>query len=140
MEPRRLRGDLHAAVTDVPWSGLKALIGAAFAGWLLAAGQCVAAWVPDTVRIGRLSLAYDEWTVALSRLQLERRAGAPLALSIDRIEGPAGVAPLWASLRLDPRSMGWRLDGVVASGRGELVLRFNGVGSGGTPMVFAGPM
>jgi hypothetical protein len=108
------------------------VVSVALAGWLLAVGQGVAAWLPDTVQIGRLSLAYDEWTVVLSRLQLERRAEAPLALSIDRIEGPTGVVPLWASLRLGSRGAGWRLDGVVASGRGELVLRFNGAGSGGT--------
>ncbi len=110
-----------------------AVAGTAVAGWLFLAGSSLAAWLPETVRIGRLSIAYDEWSVALLRVELERRPGAPLALSIDRIEGPAGSIPLWASARLASRATGWRLDGVVASGKGELVLRFDGAGSGGVP-------
>lgn len=102
-------------------------------GYLAAISGAAAAWLPETVQIGRLSLTYHEWTVAFSRLELERRPRAPLALSIDRIEGPAGIIPLWASARLTSRATGWRLDGVVASGRGELVLRFNGLSIGGVP-------
>jgi hypothetical protein len=100
-------------------------------GWLLLAPSIAVAWFPETVQIGRLGLVHDEWTVVLSHLQLERRPGAPLALSIDRIEGPTGIMPLWASLRLVPGAKGWRLDGVVASGKGELVLRFSGAGHRG---------
>lgn len=110
---------------------MRLLAGGVLGGWVLLASTAGASWLPETVRIGRLGIAYDEWSVVLTRVGLERRPGAPLALSVDRIEGPAGIIPLWASLRIGPAATGWRMDGVMASAKGEFVLRFNGASDGG---------
>ncbi len=101
--------------------------------WLWLASTAAASWLPETVRIGRLAVARGAWSAVLSHVEVTRRPGAATALSVERIEGPAGTIPLWASLRLVPRGTGWRMAGVIASGRGELVLRFEGTGKGASP-------
>lgn len=101
--------------------------------WLLLASTAAASWLPETVRIGRLALARGGLSVVLSGIEVSHRPGAATALSVERIEGPEGMIPLWASLRLVPRGSGWRMAGVIASGKGELVLRFEGTGKGASP-------
>ncbi len=95
------------------------------------AGAATLAWPPETIRIGRLALAYADLAVNLSRVEIGWRAEQPIAISVDRIQGPPGMAPFWASARLRPAAAGWGLTGVVATGPGDVVLRLEGSGLGG---------
>ena len=104
---------------------------AALAAAVVLTPQAVAAWPPETVRVARVALSFDEQRLTMQRLEVAWRPAQPIALSVDRIQGPAGMVPLWASVRLRPGAAGWRLDGVLASGPGDLVLRFAGSGLGG---------
>ena len=90
-----------------------------------------AAFLPETIRVARVALTFAEQRVAMQRLEVAMPEAAPIAVSVEQIDGPAGMVPLWASLRLQPAAAGWRLNGVVASGPGDLVLRFEGSGLGG---------
>lgn len=87
--------------------------------------------LPELVRIGRLDINAYGTPLRLVRVEIDRRPGAPIAVSINRIERPDGALPLWASLRLDKRVAGWQANGVVASTAGEVVVRFAGSGLGG---------
>jgi hypothetical protein len=93
-----------------------------------------AAWLPESIRIARMNLSYAEHRVDLKHLEVAWRPGLPIALSIQRIEGPAGSLPLWASARLRPTDAGWGLTGVVASGAGDVVVRLEGSGLGSDAM------
>lgn len=84
--------------------------------------------LPHTIRIARLSLDYHELPFSLERLELVDQGAGRLALSVDRIDGPLGTLPLWASARLKQVGEGWDATGVIASGPGDVVLRFNGTG------------
>jgi hypothetical protein len=90
-----------------------------------------AAWLPETVRIAQLALSYAEHRVAMQRVEIAWQPDQPIALSVDRLDGPAGTVPLWASLRLRQTAAGWGLTGVMASGAGDVVLRLEGSGLGG---------
>lgn len=107
--------------------GALALVVVAFLAPPAAAGLAV----PETIRVARLALSADEHLLSMERLEIAWRPGQPIALSVDRIEGPLGTLPLWASARLRPDAAGWRLTGVVASGPGDVVLRLDGSGLGG---------
>lgn len=87
--------------------------------------------LPEAVRLGSLSLDLYGTPLRLRQVEIDRRPGAPIALAIGRIEGPAEMIPLWASLRLAEAGDGWRVNGVLASGAGELVVRIEGSGLGG---------
>lgn len=82
------------------------------------------------MRIGRLTIDYRELPLTLSGIELLRPDETQLALSIDRIDGPLEMVPLWASARLRREGDAWQASGVVASGPGDLVLRFSGTGLG----------
>lgn len=114
-----------------PWrlagAGLVAL---AFAACLPPPAQAAFAW-PETIRIGRLALAYDELAATFTRVEIGWRPGQPIAVSADRIQGPIGTVPLWASARLRQAPAGWSLNGVMATGPGDLVIRYEGSGLGG---------
>ncbi len=111
-------------------------------GWRLALGPALllavlppdapaAAWLPETIRIAQLAVTYAEHRVALQRVEIAWQPDQPIALSVDRLDGPAGALPLWASLRLRQTAAGWGLTGVMASGPGDVVLRLEGSGLGG---------
>ncbi len=78
-----------------------------------------------------MNLSYAEQRVDLQRLEIAWQPARPIALSIERIDGPSGSLPLWASARLRPTDAGWELTGVLASGPGDVVLRLEGSGLGG---------
>jgi len=90
-----------------------------------------AAWLPETIRVARVALTYAGQRVTMQRVEFAVPAEGPVAISVERIEGPAGTVPLWASARLAAAATGWALNGVMASGPGDLVLRFEGSGLGG---------
>jgi hypothetical protein len=114
------------------WPGAAALVLAVAACLALppAAAAATATWPPETIRIGRMALSYDELAATLSRVEIGWRADQPIAVSIDRIAGPPGTVPLWASARLRRGPAGWGLTGVAATGPGDLVVRFEGSGLG----------
>jgi hypothetical protein len=89
-----------------------------------------AAWLPESIRIARMTLSYAEQRVALQHLEIAWQPAQPIALSIERIDGPSGSLPLWASARLRPTDVGWGLTGVLASGAGDVVVRLDGNGLG----------
>ena len=95
------------------------------------AAASAATWPPETIRIGRMALGYEALSVTFTRIEVGWRPAQPIAISIDRIDGPQGTVPLWASARLRRAPTGWGLTGVTASGAGDLVLRFEGSGLGG---------
>ncbi len=101
-------------------------------GLALAAPAALAApgWLPETIRVGQLTLRRNDLAATLTGVEIGWRPDQPLALSVDRIDGPAGTPPFWASARLRPTASGWNLTGVTATGPGDLVLRFAGRGLG----------
>jgi hypothetical protein len=102
------------------------------AGGALVPATGSTAALPETIRIARASIAYEDLTVRLERVEAIVRPDQPIALSVSRIAGPAGTLPLWGSARLREDAAGWRASGVVASGAGDVVARFEGSGLGGT--------
>jgi hypothetical protein len=86
---------------------------------------------PERLHIRQMTLAYREHDVRLQRIEVARLGTAPVALSVDRIDGSMVGLPFWASARLRSGEIGWQANGVLASGSGEVVLRFDGANLGG---------
>ena len=99
-------------------------------GVLLQASPANAALLPTQLRVGQLNLVYDGLEARLQSLEVAWPGDALVALSIDRIEGPFAVLPFWASARLQPGEAGWQVGGVLASGAGDVVVRFDGTDLG----------
>ncbi len=99
-------------------------------GVALQGADADAAFLPSQLRIGLLRLAYDDLETRLQRLEIAWTGGPVVAISVDRIDGPVAALPFWASARLQPGDAGWRVNGVLASGAGEVVVRFDGAGLG----------
>jgi len=87
--------------------------------------------LPETIRVARVELVYDTQRIAVQGLEIGLPPTGPVAISIDRLQGPAEMVPLWASARLARDAAGWTLTGVLASGPGDLVFRFDAGGLGG---------
>jgi hypothetical protein len=92
----------HARRRDGPRTAAALLL--AFLAGLVAppAKASFADLLPDRLQIGRMAIAYDDIAVTLRRVELAWRPAQPIAISVDRIEGPPGTLPLWASARLRP--------------------------------------
>lgn len=97
----------------------------------LDAGEATAWPWPERLRINQLTLAYHEHEARLQRIEVVWPETAPVALSVDRIDGSMVTLPFWSSARLRPGEVGWRINGVLASGAGEVVVRFDGTSLGG---------